>query len=218
MKDLEDVRLRRNWHESTFGSPMPGRKFNSNSYKYGYQGSEKDDEISGEGNAITTHYRGLDTRLGRWWSVDSKASEQSYQSPYSSMDGNPIKNIDPLGDCVPCLEAAAIVSEVATIYRATKGARTLISIIKEVRMAHSTFGEITLEGRDLNDPIIVNTKENYPMLYDAYLLNRYHADKYATVDIAFGAIVKVQVLNAEKAEAEKKVPNPNGKKGGAALD
>lgn len=84
---------------------MPGRKFNSNSYKYGYQGSEKDDEILGEGNAITTHYRGLDTRLGRWWSTDPKEDEMPWQSPYVSMDDNPVLNNDPNGDCIPCFTA-----------------------------------------------------------------------------------------------------------------
>lgn len=77
---------------------QPGRSFNSSSYKYGYQGSEKDSEISGEGNHFTTLYREGDTRILRWWSVDPKASDQPWQSPYSYMDGNPVANNDPEGD------------------------------------------------------------------------------------------------------------------------
>lgn len=42
---------------------MPGRQFNQTSYKYGYQGSEKDDEISGAGNHFITEFREGDTRL-----------------------------------------------------------------------------------------------------------------------------------------------------------
>jgi RHS repeat-associated protein len=76
---------------------MPGRSFSSNSYRFGYQGSEKDDEISGEGNNITTEFRQLDTRLLRWWSVDPKASQFPGLSPYMSMDGNPVKLVDPDG-------------------------------------------------------------------------------------------------------------------------
>lgn len=91
------------------GSPMPGRNFNANSYRYGYnKGSEKDDEISGAGNHFTTFYREGDTRLLTWWSVDPKADEQPWQSPYSYMDGNPIKNNDPDGDFVPQLIGALI--------------------------------------------------------------------------------------------------------------
>ena len=53
-----------------FGMAMPGRSFNSDAYRYGYQGSEKDNEVKGNGNHYTTEFRQLDPRLGRWFSVD----------------------------------------------------------------------------------------------------------------------------------------------------
>ncbi|PJB58326.1 MAG: hypothetical protein CO098_09240 [Bacteroidetes bacterium CG_4_9_14_3_um_filter_41_19] len=86
---------------------MPGRSFNANSYRYGFnKGSEKDDEISGViGGHFTTKFREGDTRLLRWWSVDPKADLQPWQSPYSYMDGNPVKNNDPDGDCPWCITA-----------------------------------------------------------------------------------------------------------------
>ena len=84
-----------------FGMVMPGRTFSSNQYRYGYQGSEKDNEITGaDGSHITTHFRQLDTRIARWWGVDPKASSMPWQSPYVSMDNNPILYNDPLGDWV----------------------------------------------------------------------------------------------------------------------
>jgi RHS repeat-associated protein len=82
------------------GSIMPGRSFSSGSYRYGYQGSEKDDEIAGAGNNFNTFFRQGDTRLLRWWSVDPKGSAMPGQSPYNYMDGNPIWFNDPLGDYV----------------------------------------------------------------------------------------------------------------------
>lgn len=66
------------------------------SYRYGYQGSEKDDEAKGSGNSYTTFFRQLDPRVGRWFSIDPVF--QPFQSPYCSMDGNPILKNDPLGD------------------------------------------------------------------------------------------------------------------------
>lgn len=84
------------------GSILPGRSFSSNNYRFGYQGSEKEDELSGLGNIYTTHFRQLDTRLLRWWSVDPKASEMPWQSSYLSMDGNPVMLNDPMGDCPIC--------------------------------------------------------------------------------------------------------------------
>ncbi len=81
------------------GMILPGRVFSSSSYRYGYnQGSEKDDEISGEGNSFTTFYRQGDTRLLTWWSVDPMAAQQPWQSPYSYMNGNPVLLNDPNGD------------------------------------------------------------------------------------------------------------------------
>ncbi len=80
---------------------MPGRTFNPDEYRYGYnKGSEKDDEISP--GVYSTFYRELDTRLGRWWSIDPEADEMPWQSPYSSMDNTPIMLNDPKGDCPTC--------------------------------------------------------------------------------------------------------------------
>jgi len=81
-----------------FGSIMPGRSYNSGDYRYGWnKGSEMDDEITGvTGSHYTTYFREIDTRLGRMWSRDPVF--QPWQSPYNSMDNNPIAFNDPLGD------------------------------------------------------------------------------------------------------------------------
>ncbi len=73
---------------------MNGRGFHGD-YRFGYQGSEKDNEVSGDGNSYTTEFRQLDPRLGRWFSVDPVF--QPWQSPYTSMDNNPIGLNDPKG-------------------------------------------------------------------------------------------------------------------------
>lgn len=52
----------------------------------------------GTENSYTTEFRQLDPRIGRWLSLDPKASEMPWQSPYVSMDNNPIWYNDPLGD------------------------------------------------------------------------------------------------------------------------
>ena len=68
------------------------------SYRYGFQNQEKDDEIKGGGNSYTTFYRQLDPRVGRWFSLDPKMS--AWESPYVSMGNNPILYFDHLGDTV----------------------------------------------------------------------------------------------------------------------
>jgi len=79
-----------------FGSVTPGRSFTSESYRYGYQSSEKDDEISGSGNSYSTYFRELDTRLAKWWGIDPKFKPE--ESPYASMANNPMWFTDILGD------------------------------------------------------------------------------------------------------------------------
>jgi RHS repeat-associated protein len=81
-----------------FGMEMPGRSFSSSSYRYGYQGSEKDNELKGNGSSYTTFFRQLDPRLGRWLSKDPKIA--AWESPYVSMRNNPIRHNDVLGDWV----------------------------------------------------------------------------------------------------------------------
>jgi RHS repeat-associated protein len=70
-------------------------------YFYGYQGSEADDEISGEGNSYTTQYRFLDVRIGRWLSLDPLMDNFPSMTPYNSMNNNPIIFNDPYGDAPP---------------------------------------------------------------------------------------------------------------------
>ena len=81
---------------SPFGVLLKERTVESDEFRRGYQGSEKDDEVKGNGNNYTTLFRQLDPRIGRWWSIDPKVLE--YESPYVSMGDNPILFNDVLGD------------------------------------------------------------------------------------------------------------------------
>ncbi len=65
-----------------FGMEMVGRSGNVGEYRYGYQGSEKDDEIKGEGNTSSYKYRMSDNRLGRFFATDPLESKYPYYSPY----------------------------------------------------------------------------------------------------------------------------------------
>jgi RHS repeat-associated protein len=79
---------------------MPGRKFNTGNYRFGFNGMEKNPESCGCDGNYTTHYRALDTRIGRWLSVDPVTRPNL--SPYNSMDNNPILLNDPNGNCPFC--------------------------------------------------------------------------------------------------------------------
>jgi RHS repeat-associated protein len=81
----------------SFGSTMPGRN-NSSTYRYGFNGMEKDNETKGNGNVYNTEFRQYDPRLSRWFSIDPKAS--AVESPYAGFANNPILFADPFGDTV----------------------------------------------------------------------------------------------------------------------
>lgn len=114
---LADIRQSTDY--SAFGVQLENRALKltavTKKYRMGYQGSEMDNEVKPgdplnpkDGNSYTTEFRQLDPRLGRWLSIDPKAGEMPWQSPYCSMNNNPILYSDPLGDII---EPAAGMSE-----------------------------------------------------------------------------------------------------------
>ena len=70
----------REWKDSTF------------SYRYGFNGQEKDDEVSGEGNTLDFGARIYDSRLGRWMSIDPQYVH--YETPYSLNRNSPLIYVD----------------------------------------------------------------------------------------------------------------------------
>jgi RHS repeat-associated protein len=74
---------------------MPGRNYiNGSSYRYGFNGKEKDDELKGSGNSYDYGMRMYDPRIGRPFSVDPLASKYPELSPYQFFSNNPIWFID----------------------------------------------------------------------------------------------------------------------------
>jgi RHS repeat-associated protein len=64
---------------------LPNRhgSVDSDSYRYGFQGQERDDEVKGEGNSYNYTFRMHDPRLVRFFSVDPLSIQYSYNSPYA---------------------------------------------------------------------------------------------------------------------------------------
>ncbi len=73
-----------------FGMSMPNRDNGPNSYRYKYQGQEKDPETGKEAFEL----RLWDSRIGRWLTTDPM---HEFHSPYLGMGNNPINRIDPDG-------------------------------------------------------------------------------------------------------------------------
>jgi len=79
-----------------FGSLMPGRSYNANGYRFGFNGQEKDDEVFGStGTSYTAEFWQYDSRIGRRWNIDPVV--KPWESSYATFSGNPIWFSDPNG-------------------------------------------------------------------------------------------------------------------------
>lgn len=67
-------------------------------YRFGYTGHEKEGDLA-EG-VYTTQYRLLDTRLGRWMSVDPLFGKYPDMGAHGYCGGNPVGCWDPDGRMV----------------------------------------------------------------------------------------------------------------------
>ena len=76
---------------------MPGRNANPGSYRHGFNGMEKDDEIIGTGNSYDFGARIYDSRLGRWLSLDPEMALCPFESHYTFVSNSPNIYIDPTG-------------------------------------------------------------------------------------------------------------------------
>jgi RHS repeat-associated protein len=62
---------------------VPNRHGSSDSYRYGFQGQEMDNELKGEGNSLNFEYRMHDPRVGRFFATDPLARDYPHNSPYA---------------------------------------------------------------------------------------------------------------------------------------
>jgi len=95
---LDDVPVTSASDYHPFGWEMPGRKYNSAEYRYGFNGKEKDQ--NGEWGS-QTHYdygfRIYNPAIAKFLSVDPLAADFVSWSPYNYVLGNPVLLTDPDG-------------------------------------------------------------------------------------------------------------------------
>ena len=77
-----------------FGMSMPGRSVNTEGYRFGFNGQEKDNEIGGIGNSYNFTFRTYDSRLGRFLSIDPIGKNYPHSSPFAFAENSPIQCID----------------------------------------------------------------------------------------------------------------------------
>lgn len=115
-----------------FGSLLPGRNYSSSSYRHGFNGMEKDDEIHGStGTSYDFGARLYDSRVGRWLSLDPLAVDYPDQSPYSFAADNPIYLIDPNGKEIVPSSAFSSNPRASSVFNQLKATSTFRSGLKQ---------------------------------------------------------------------------------------
>jgi len=66
------------------------KRENENDYRYSYNGMEKDDEVSGNGNSYDYGARLYNPRIGRWMKRDQKEGKYPFSTPYSYAFNTPL--------------------------------------------------------------------------------------------------------------------------------
>ncbi len=79
-----------------YTNPINGLRGYGLSYRFQFNGQEKDDEVAGTGNTMTAEFWEYDVRLGRRFNLDPKYTQ--FESRYSVNGNNPIYYLDPRGD------------------------------------------------------------------------------------------------------------------------
>jgi RHS repeat-associated protein len=73
---------------------VPNRHGSSESYRYGFNGKEKDDEVKGEGLHLDYGFRIYDPRIGRFLSQDPLFKSYPWYTPYQFAGNKPVAFID----------------------------------------------------------------------------------------------------------------------------
>ncbi|MFN8238194.1 MAG: RHS repeat-associated core domain-containing protein [Chitinophagales bacterium] len=83
-----------------FGMQMPGKNttlasYSSlNRYRFGFNGQERDDEVSGNSNALDFGERIYNSRTARFYTIDGLTAKYPWYSPYQFAGNTPIAAID----------------------------------------------------------------------------------------------------------------------------
>jgi len=168
-----------------FGSLLPGRNYSSDSYRFGFNGMEKDDELYGSpGTSYDFGARMYDSRVGRFLSIDPKTVEYSENSPYSYAANNPIYYVDKQGkNPVVFVE---FVWEGGTALLALVGITAVGLIVKDAMFgAHTSW----------STPLFASRYKDNPGFKDQQRRERMYGDFARIRDIAFAESVRRNLPN-----------------------
>ncbi|MFH6996033.1 thrombospondin type 3 repeat-containing protein [Flavobacterium sp. FlaQc-48] len=116
-----------------FGMQVPTRHGQSDSYRYGFQGQEMDNELKGEGNSLNYTFRMHDPRIGRFFAIDPLASKYPWNSSYAFSENRVMDGIE--------LEGAEHLN--MHVYRVFKGAGGKYEMLQQRSYTQHNYGDWT---------------------------------------------------------------------------
>ena len=132
------------------GGKSVNPKSRERSYRYGYQGQEKDDEVKGEGNSVNYKYRMHDPRIGRFFAIDPLAPKYPHNSPYAFSENRVIDGVELEG-----LECNVINEETVpggwtdvSVTRVLNGTNN----VQNLNVLNQTVGSTTVDGAGVRSP------------------------------------------------------------------
>jgi len=199
-------------------------------FRYGFNGQEKDDEVSGAGNSYDYGARIYDPRIGRWLSIDPMFGKYADVSPYAFALNNPIYFKDYGGkDIVPSYNVTYNTTAASTPFLPQK-ASDLGNTTKAYDYSISETGKVDFLVRfDIalspifksGHPYFEDFKSDNPNKHEIVGLHEYgHAQQYLEILKTSTFIVKVdgveiqgtvdEVLNAVSAMKKEEFIKANG--------
>jgi RHS repeat-associated protein len=130
--------------------------FATNTYRYGFNGMEQDDEVSGSGNSYDFGARIYDSRLGRWLALDPLFQNYPSFSDYTFAINSPILFYDANGKVIIKSKKFKEKKEAAfKIFSSTEAAQTLLK-----QFASASSGDYTADedGELARHTLTFNTK------------------------------------------------------------
>ena len=173
---------------------------NAQVYYYGFNGMEKDDEVSGAGNMNTAMFWEYDTRLGRRWNTDPVV--KVWQSGYAAFSNSPIWKLDYNGD-------DDYYYNYAGKFVGSDGAKTTNIRLVSSKKAFEEYqkqGVETLQGKTKVVTVQENTDQAINDIYTNSVNNKIEQKAYIVLDTK-NATLKIEVQPQSPEDAINKSKN-----------
>lgn len=166
-------------------------------YRYGFQGEEVDNEISGEGNSIHFTFREYDPRIGRMKSIDPLSPDYPWNSPYAFSENRVIDAIELEG-----LEAFFIHGTTSSPDRWNESSVKTLKSLTNNKTAITKFSWEDLDG------ITNNSNDRYKAakrLVEYIKENRVEGEEVSLIGHSHGGNVAIQAAKMYYEETGEKV-------------